>query len=125
MVKGSSMVTVRFKLPAVVAWPTRRRDNASILRWLRTVPFVNNIDSSSLAQKYFHKMLSTLSRGVGLLSRTITQAVTVNSIVSPVRRLHITPVVCAEPLKKKKRMDPQILRMREQRRQRKLEKSIR
>lgn len=37
----------------------------------------------------------------------------------------MTPIVCAEPLKKKKRMDPAILKARLDRRKRKIEKQIR
>lgn len=36
-----------------------------------------------------------------------------------------TPMLCAEPLKKKKRIDPQVLKNREDRRRKKLEKQIR
>ncbi|XP_068238446.1 large ribosomal subunit protein mL40 [Palaemon carinicauda] len=36
-----------------------------------------------------------------------------------------TQVVCAEPLKKKKKMDPQVIRQREEKRKRKIEKAIR
>lgn len=39
--------------------------------------------------------------------------------------IHTTPIVCAEPMKKKKRIDPQILKARDMRRRRKLEKAIR
>lgn len=38
---------------------------------------------------------------------------------------HSTPVLCAEPMKKKKKMDPAILKAREERRKRKIEKQIR
>lgn len=38
---------------------------------------------------------------------------------------HFTPVLCAEPLKKKKKMDPAVVRAREDRRRKKLEKQIR
>ncbi|XP_067614323.1 large ribosomal subunit protein mL40 [Eurosta solidaginis] len=44
---------------------------------------------------------------------------------TPLSRLQITPVLCAEPLKKKKKIDPQILKQREDRRKKKLEKQIR
>lgn len=37
----------------------------------------------------------------------------------------MTPVVCGEPLKKKKRMDPAIIKARLDRRKRKIEKQIR
>uniref|UniRef100_A0A182PLM9 Large ribosomal subunit protein mL40 n=1 Tax=Anopheles epiroticus TaxID=199890 RepID=A0A182PLM9_9DIPT len=36
-----------------------------------------------------------------------------------------TPVLCAEPLKKKKKLDPQIVKQREERRRKRLEKQIR
>lgn len=39
--------------------------------------------------------------------------------------LHSSPVLCAEPLKKKKKLDPQIIKQREDRRKKKLEKQIR
>lgn len=39
--------------------------------------------------------------------------------------IHCSPVLCAEPLKKKKKLDPQIIKQREDRRKRKLEKQIR
>ncbi|XP_055533047.1 39S ribosomal protein L40, mitochondrial [Wyeomyia smithii] len=38
---------------------------------------------------------------------------------------HYTPVLCAEPLKKKKKIDPQILKQREERKRKRLEKQIR
>lgn len=40
-------------------------------------------------------------------------------------QLHVTAALCAEPMKKKRRLDPQILRARDDRRRRKLEKAIR
>ncbi|KAL9896705.1 mitochondrial ribosomal protein L40 isoform 2-T2 [Glossina fuscipes fuscipes] len=39
--------------------------------------------------------------------------------------IHCSPILCAEPLKKKKKLDPQIIKQREDRRKRKLEKQIR
>uniref|UniRef100_A0A023G7B2 Large ribosomal subunit protein mL40 n=1 Tax=Amblyomma triste TaxID=251400 RepID=A0A023G7B2_AMBTT len=42
-----------------------------------------------------------------------------------VRDLHTTAQLGAEPLKKKKRVDPAVLRMREERRKRRIEKGIR
>lgn len=39
--------------------------------------------------------------------------------------LRTTPALCAEPLKKKKKMDPAVLKAREDRRRKKLEKQIR
>ncbi|XP_064554726.1 large ribosomal subunit protein mL40 [Drosophila montana] len=41
------------------------------------------------------------------------------------RCLHTTPVLCAEPLKKKKKLDPQIIKQREDRKKKKIEKQIR
>ncbi|KAH8347415.1 hypothetical protein KR059_010538, partial [Drosophila kikkawai] len=41
------------------------------------------------------------------------------------RCLHTTPVLCAEPLKKKKKLDPQIVKQREDRKKKKIEKQIR
>lgn len=38
---------------------------------------------------------------------------------------HYTPVLFAEPLKKKKKMDPAVIKAREDRRRKKLEKQIR
>lgn len=37
----------------------------------------------------------------------------------------MTPIVCGEPMKKKKRLDPAILKARMDRRKRKIEKQIR
>lgn len=36
-----------------------------------------------------------------------------------------TPVLCAEPLKKKKKLDPAVVKAREERKRKKLEKAIR
>lgn len=41
------------------------------------------------------------------------------------RTIHATGVLCAEPLKKKKRIDPSVLKARDERRKKKLEKQIR
>ncbi|XP_068156130.1 large ribosomal subunit protein mL40 [Drosophila tropicalis] len=41
------------------------------------------------------------------------------------RLLHTTPILCAEPLKKKKKLDPQIIKQREDRKKKKIEKQIR
>lgn len=43
----------------------------------------------------------------------------------PTAWLHSTPVLCAEPLKKKRKLDPQIVKQREDRKKKKLEKQIR
>ncbi|XP_022706185.1 39S ribosomal protein L40, mitochondrial-like [Varroa jacobsoni] len=72
-------------------------------------------------------MLSNLLRtysGIETLFRASSLPI-LSSVYSSIRNLHITPVLCAEPLRKKKRIDPQILRMREQRKIRKIEKGIR
>lgn len=47
------------------------------------------------------------------------------SIGPPARLLHATSVLCAEPLKKKKKLDPQIIKQREDRKKKKIEKQIR
>ncbi|KAH8414118.1 hypothetical protein KR222_007569, partial [Zaprionus bogoriensis] len=41
------------------------------------------------------------------------------------RLLHTTSVLCAEPLKKKKKIDPQVIKQREDRKKKKIEKQIR
>lgn len=41
------------------------------------------------------------------------------------QQFHMTPVVCGEPLKKKKRLDPAIIKARLDRRKKKIEKQIR
>lgn len=41
------------------------------------------------------------------------------------RNFHNTPVLCAEPLKKKRKLDPAVVKQREDRRRKKLEKQIR
>ncbi|XP_023296707.2 39S ribosomal protein L40, mitochondrial [Lucilia cuprina] len=56
-------------------------------------------------------------------SRLTLQTTTV--LRQPNAWLHSTPVLCAEPLKKKKKLDPQIIKQREDRRKKKLEKQIR
>nr|XP_019552216.2 LOW QUALITY PROTEIN: 39S ribosomal protein L40, mitochondrial [Aedes albopictus] len=43
----------------------------------------------------------------------------------PVTSFRFTPILCAEPLKKKKKIDPQILKQREERKRKRLEKQIR
>lgn len=47
------------------------------------------------------------------------------SIGPPARLLQTTSVLCAEPLKKKKKLDPQIIKQREDRKKKKIEKQIR
>lgn len=39
--------------------------------------------------------------------------------------IQLTPILCAEPLKKKKKIDPAVIKQREERKKRKLEKQIR
>ncbi|XP_073819374.1 mitochondrial ribosomal protein L40 [Musca autumnalis] len=46
-------------------------------------------------------------------------------LTQPSSWLHTSPVMWAEPLKKKKKLDPQIIKQREERRKKKLEKQIR
>lgn len=45
--------------------------------------------------------------------------------ISPAVLIQTTPILCAEPLKKKKKIDPQLLKQREERRRKKIEKQIR
>lgn len=45
--------------------------------------------------------------------------------ISPAAFIQTTPILCAEPLKKKKKIDPQLLKQREERRRKKIEKQIR
>lgn len=50
----------------------------------------------------------------------------VNPAVNPATRaIHSSPVLCAEPLKKKKKIDPAVVKARDDRRKKKLEKQIR
>ncbi|XP_062537995.1 large ribosomal subunit protein mL40 [Armigeres subalbatus] len=44
---------------------------------------------------------------------------------TPVVNFRFTPILCAEPLKKKKKIDPQVLKQREERKRKRLEKQIR
>ncbi|XP_054092108.1 39S ribosomal protein L40, mitochondrial [Zeugodacus cucurbitae] len=48
-----------------------------------------------------------------------------NISCTAISRIQVTPILCAEPLKKKKKLDPQIIKQREDRRKKKLEKQIR
>lgn len=41
------------------------------------------------------------------------------------QHIHITPIVCGEPMRKKKRLDPKIIAARLDRKKRKIEKQIR
>lgn len=40
-------------------------------------------------------------------------------------QFHMTPALCGEPIKKKKRIDPMVIKGREDRKKRKIEKQIR
>lgn len=62
-------------------------------------------------------ILSRLSKCAMVITRTITTD-------SPLQ-FGVTNVLLAEPLKKKKKMDPNIIRQREEKKRKKLEKSIR
>ncbi|XP_062127309.1 large ribosomal subunit protein mL40 [Drosophila sulfurigaster albostrigata] len=57
---------------------------------------------------------------IGALSRLSLQSSALAS-----RCLHTTTVLCAEPLKKKKKIDPQVIKQREDRKKKKIEKQIR
>ena len=46
-------------------------------------------------------------------------------IAQRIRAICTTPVLMAEPLKKKKKLDPQVIKQREERKRKKLEKQIR
>lgn len=60
------------------------------------------------------------------LSRLCITNVSIRSISTGTNNLfRATPILCAEPLKKKKKVDPQVIRAREERRRKKLEKQIR
>ncbi|XP_017845521.1 39S ribosomal protein L40, mitochondrial [Drosophila busckii] len=59
---------------------------------------------------------------IGALARLSLQS---NGGAITTRLLHTTSVLCAEPLKKKKKLDPQIIKQREDRRKKKIEKQIR
>ena len=45
--------------------------------------------------------------------------------VTLARTIHSTAILCAEPLKKKKKIDPAVIKAREERKKKKLEKQIR
>lgn len=61
-----------------------------------------------------------------LIRLTIPKLVGLQSNLCPLPQwLHTTPALNAEPLKKKKKLDPQIIKQREDRRRKKLEKQIR
>lgn len=67
------------------------------------------------------------------LKNAIKSLASTNGLVNNIRsistnetlRIHLTPGLYAEPLKKKKRLDPAIIRAREEKRKRRLEKQIR
>ncbi|KAJ8924485.1 hypothetical protein NQ315_007282 [Exocentrus adspersus] len=60
------------------------------------------------------------------LQATVRQAVLYRNIsASSAVQFRITPSLLAEPLKKKKRLDPAVIRAREERRKKKIEKQIR
>lgn len=50
-----------------------------------------------------------------------------NSVLAPnpIAPIHSSAVLCAEPLKKKKKIDPAVIKARDDRRKKKLEKQIR
>ncbi|XP_055903569.1 39S ribosomal protein L40, mitochondrial [Eupeodes corollae] len=61
-----------------------------------------------------------------LLQRIPTRSILSRSInTSSVLNVHATPALFAEPLKKKKKIDPQIIKQREERKKKKIEKQIR
>ncbi|KAJ6638269.1 39S ribosomal protein L40, mitochondrial [Pseudolycoriella hygida] len=55
------------------------------------------------------------------LHQTFHRSFTTSSVVA----LSVTPILCGEPLKKKKKIDPAIIKQREDRKRKKLEKQIR
>lgn len=57
----------------------------------------------------------------------ITSAAATSRLISTTSAatFYATPILCAEPLKKKKRIDPSVIKAREERRRKKLEKQIR
>ena len=73
---------------------------------------------NGLLMKYYSKYYHST-----VLLRLTLQSTAV--LKQPCAWLHSTPVLCAEPLKKKRKLDPQILKQREDRRKKKLEKQIR
>ncbi|GAB0088271.1 mitochondrial ribosomal protein L40 [Sergentomyia squamirostris] len=68
--------------------------------------------------------LNMFSNRLWSCSRALTNPVMAISL-APNRFFNSTPVLMAEPLKKKKKMDPQIIKQREERRKKKIEKQIR
>ncbi|KPJ18278.1 39S ribosomal protein L40, mitochondrial [Papilio machaon] len=63
--------------------------------------------------------------GNHVLSLSTPTAINRNIFTAPTLQFKITEQLCAEPLKKKKKMDPAIIKAREDRRRKKLEKQIR
>ncbi|KAF5280077.1 hypothetical protein FQA39_LY18161 [Lamprigera yunnana] len=57
-----------------------------------------------------------------LTLRTLPSTININNCV---RQFHISPCLLGEPLKKRKKLDPAILRAREERKKKKLERQIR
>lgn len=49
----------------------------------------------------------------------------ISFLVDNARTISTTPILLAEPLKKKKKLDPAIIRQRDERKRKKLEKQIR
>uniref|UniRef100_A0A023FU56 Large ribosomal subunit protein mL40 n=1 Tax=Amblyomma parvum TaxID=251391 RepID=A0A023FU56_AMBPA len=70
------------------------------------------------------QLVSLAARLSGLRLSAASQRVLPTSTLA-FKDLHTTAQLGAEPLKKKKRLDPAILRMREERRKRRIEKGIR
>ncbi|XP_063705624.1 large ribosomal subunit protein mL40 [Culicoides brevitarsis] len=66
-------------------------------------------------------LLVSAFQRLSLSSTTLTRGIHTSSALL----FRGTPVLCAEPLKKKKKIDPAILKAREERRRKKLEKAIR
>ncbi|XP_053658998.1 39S ribosomal protein L40, mitochondrial [Anopheles marshallii] len=64
--------------------------------------------------------LSLLNRIVPVLGYTARSIHSSNGLL-----FRSTPVLCAEPLKKKKKIDPQVVKQREERKRKRLEKQIR
>uniref|UniRef100_A0A023FDM2 Large ribosomal subunit protein mL40 n=1 Tax=Amblyomma cajennense TaxID=34607 RepID=A0A023FDM2_AMBCJ len=70
------------------------------------------------------QLVSLAARLSGLRLSAASQRILPSSALA-FRDLHTTAQLSAEPLKKKKRIDPAIVRMREERRKRRIEKGIR
>lgn len=59
------------------------------------------------------------------LRNTPKHPIVAATLLNSVRGLHASPVLCAEPLKKKKKIDPAVIKARDDRRKKKIEKQIR